>query len=81
MLGAGALAEVDLELDDFDFAIKHGMLMVGSPDDVAEKIADYQAGINLNHFQQFPSIPHLDFKQAMTSLELLGTRVMPQINH
>jgi len=78
MLGAGALTDADLAGDDFDFAIRHNMLMVGTPEDVAEKIQLYRDGLNLSHYQLFPSIPHLTFEQAMESLELFGTQVMPQ---
>ena len=80
MLGAGALTDADLDLDDFDFAIRHGMLMVGSPDDVAERIQAYRDGLNLDHYQLFPSIPYLSFEQAMQSLELFGTEVMPHFS-
>ena len=80
MLGADALTADDLDGDDFDFAIKHNMLMVGTPDDVAERIGLYQEGLNFGHYQLFPSIPHLTFEQAMKSLELFGAEVMPRFN-
>ena len=80
MLGADALTADDLDGDDFDFAIKHNMLMVGTPDDVAERIGLYQEGLNFGHYQLFPSIPHLTFEQAMKSLELFGAEVMPRFS-
>ena len=80
MMGAGALDADDLQLDDFDFAIKHNMLMVGSAADVTERIERYREGLNLDHYQLFPSIPRLEFTQAMRSLELFGSDVMPRFN-
>ena len=80
MLGAGALTDQDLESDDFDFAIRHNMLMVGTPNEVAERIQQYRDGLNLDHYQLFPSIPHVSFEQAMESLELFGTEVIPRFS-
>ena len=80
MLGAGALTDQDLQSDDFEFAIRHNMLMVGTPDEVAERIQLYRDGLNLDHYQLFPSIPHVSFEQAMESLELFGTEVMPRFS-
>ena len=79
MLGPeDTLSQADLDCDDFDFMIEHDVLMVGTPDEVAERIEKYRDGIGLNHFQLFPSIPFLDFEQSMRSLELFGTDVMPR---
>lgn len=79
MLGK-ELKQSDLESDDFDFAVNNKMLMVGTPNDVAEQIQAYRDEIGLEHYQLFPSIPFMSFEQAMASLELFGTQVMPQFD-
>lgn len=56
----------------------HGALMVGNPDEVAEKILEHSealGGINRISFQMdVASLPHA---QLMQSIELIGTRVAP----
>ena len=50
MLGK-ELKQSDLESDDFDFAVNNKMLMVVTPNDVAEQIQAYRDEIGLEHYQ------------------------------
>ena len=56
----------------------HGALMVGNPEEVAEKILEHSealGGINRISFQMdVASLPHAKLMQA---IELIGTRVAP----
>ena len=56
----------------------HGALMVGNPEEVAEKILEHSealGGINRISFQMdVASLPHM---KLMQSIELIGTRVAP----
>jgi alkanesulfonate monooxygenase SsuD/methylene tetrahydromethanopterin reductase-like flavin-dependent oxidoreductase (luciferase family) len=67
-------------MEPFDFELKHGSLMVGTPDDVAERIARFREEARLENFQLFPSIPGVSFAKAMRSLELFGTEVIPRFS-
>ncbi len=73
-----SLDNEDVTCDWFDFLWRHGVIMVGTPDYIAERLDRLQQGVNFQHFQIFPSIPNITFKQYMESLELFGTQVVPQ---
>ena len=71
----------DLNSDWSDFLIKHNIALVGTPDSISEHLQRLQEELNLQHLQLFPSIPFLTFKQAMSSLELFGTQVVPRFQN
>ncbi len=68
----------DLNCDWFDFLWKHNVIMVGTPDHIAEQLDRLNREINFQHFQIFPSIPFISFEQYMESIELFGTEVVPR---
>ena len=69
----------DLNMDWFDFLMKHGHLWVGSPEHVAEKIEQYSSELNCDTFGLFHNITLLDFGQVMRSLYLFSEQVMPRL--
>lgn len=71
----------DLNSDWSDFLIKHNIALVGTPDSISEHLQRLQEEVNFQHLQLFPSIPFLTFKQAMSSLELFGTQVLPRFQN
>ena len=81
-----SLSSEDAACDWFDFLWGHDVIMVGTPDHIAERIDRLQRELNFQHFQVFPSIPNITFKQYMESLDLLGlnwshgskTRMIPR---
>ena len=67
----------DLNSDWSDFLMKHKIALIGTPDFISEHLQRLQEEVNFRHFQLFPSIPFLTFRQAMSSLELFAAKVMP----
>jgi alkanesulfonate monooxygenase SsuD/methylene tetrahydromethanopterin reductase-like flavin-dependent oxidoreductase (luciferase family) len=81
--GLGNLMEEGEELSDrhelsFDFLHPRNQL-VGTPDFVAEKIAELQDELNLEHLMLWTTHPGLEHAKAMRSLELFSEKVMPQL--
>jgi alkanesulfonate monooxygenase SsuD/methylene tetrahydromethanopterin reductase-like flavin-dependent oxidoreductase (luciferase family) len=62
----------------FDFLHTRNQL-VGTPDFVAEKVAELQAELNLEHLMLWTTHPGLEHAKAMRSLELFSEKVMPQL--
>ncbi len=56
-----------------------GSLFVGSPDHVAEKIADIRDTLSLDRFMLHPSVGTLPHDKVLHSIELLGEKVAPQV--
>ena len=80
LLGAEEkLTRADLDDDPFDFAKRHFLVCVGTPEQVAEGIVSLRDQTGLHGFQLYPSLPSVSFEQSMRSLELFGTEVMPLV--
>jgi alkanesulfonate monooxygenase SsuD/methylene tetrahydromethanopterin reductase-like flavin-dependent oxidoreductase (luciferase family) len=60
----------------FDFLFPRNML-VGTPEYVAEKIHELRDEINLEHLLLWTTHPGLEHRNAMRSLELFASEVMP----
>ncbi|RDI65008.1 LLM class flavin-dependent oxidoreductase [Nocardia pseudobrasiliensis] len=56
-----------------------GSLFVGTPDYVAEKIADIRDTLSLDRFMLHPSVGTLPHDKVLHSIELLGEKVAPQV--
>ncbi|MFI5779947.1 LLM class flavin-dependent oxidoreductase [Nocardia sp. NPDC051570] len=56
-----------------------GSLFVGTPDRVAEKIADIRDTLGLDRFMLHPSVGTLPHDKILRSIELLGEKVAPQV--
>jgi alkanesulfonate monooxygenase SsuD/methylene tetrahydromethanopterin reductase-like flavin-dependent oxidoreductase (luciferase family) len=78
MVSEEEFSEGDMDLSYFDFQMKHELILVGSPDSVAESIERLRSEVNCEHFALFLNFPGLSFKQVMRNLELFGDKVMPQ---
>jgi alkanesulfonate monooxygenase SsuD/methylene tetrahydromethanopterin reductase-like flavin-dependent oxidoreductase (luciferase family) len=81
--GLGNLMEEGEQLTDrhelsFDFLHPRNQL-VGTPDFVAERIAELQQELNLEHLMLWTTHPGLEHAKAMRSLELFSEKVMPQL--
>ena len=80
--GLSNLMEEGEELGDhhrlsYDFLHARNQL-VGTPDFVAEKIAELREELNLEHLMLWTTHPGLEHAKAMRSLELFSEKVMPQ---
>ena len=68
----------DEDLTFFDFQIKHGMLLIGSPENVAAQIERLNSKVGCEHIALFLNIPLLSFEQVKSSLRLFAEQVMPR---
>jgi alkanesulfonate monooxygenase SsuD/methylene tetrahydromethanopterin reductase-like flavin-dependent oxidoreductase (luciferase family) len=80
--GLGNLMEEGEQVGDhhqlsYDFLHPRNQL-VGTPDFVAEKIAEMRDELNLEHLMLWTTHPGLEHAKAMRSLELFSEKVMPQ---
>lgn len=72
------LTEEDLDSDVFDFQLRHDLILVGTPDSVAEQIERLQSEVNCQHLALFLNFPGLSFEKVMNSLNLFAEKVMPR---
>ncbi|GAB2722716.1 LLM class flavin-dependent oxidoreductase [Nocardia thraciensis] len=56
-----------------------GSLFVGTPDHVAEKVADIRDTLGLDRFMLHPSVGTLPHDRVLHTIELLGEKVAPQV--
>jgi alkanesulfonate monooxygenase SsuD/methylene tetrahydromethanopterin reductase-like flavin-dependent oxidoreductase (luciferase family) len=63
----------------YESEIADGALFVGSPDTVAEKIADSARTLGLSRFDLKYDIGHLAKEHRATSIELYGREVIPRV--
>ena len=78
MVSEEELEEGDLDLDWFDFQLKHDLILVGSPDSVSEQIERLETETGCPHLAFFLNIPLLSFEQVMHSLDLASSKVIPR---
>ena len=78
MVTEDEVEEGDFDLDFFEFQIKHGLLLIGTPDSVAEQIERLQSELNCAHLALFLNIPLLSYEQVTRSLRLFGEEIMPR---
>ena len=72
--------ELDAEVKlDWDF-LEPRTLLVGSPDDVAEKIQELQEVCNLDYLLVEFAHSGISLKKTLQNLENFGTKVMPRFN-
>ena len=79
MVSEEELEEGDLDLDWFDFQLKHDLILVGSPDSVSEQIERLETETGCPHLAFFLNIPLLSFQQVMHSLDLASSKVIPRL--
>ena len=77
-LAEGELTEDDLLMDTFDFELSHDLILVGTPDSVAEQIERLRSQLNCQHLVLFHNQPGLTFEKVMRSLDMFTEQVMPQ---
>ncbi len=70
--------EGDFDLDFFEFQVKHGLLLVGTPDSVAAQIERLHNDLRCEHVALFLNIPLLSYEQVTRSLRLFAEEVMPR---
>ncbi len=72
------LEDGDMELDAFEFNMKHGLIIVGSPETAIRHIEKLRDETNCQHIALFLNVPGLTFEQVKGCLRLFSERVMPR---
>ena len=72
------LSDDDQNADWFDFLQKYEILLVGSPDFVAERIHKFHDELNCRHVTLWPNPGFVPFRKVLRGIELFAERVMPQ---
>ena len=80
MVTADEMEEGDFDLDFFDFQIKHGLLLIGTPDSVSAQIERLRDELDCRHIALFLNIPLLSYEQVTRSLRLFAEEVMPRFS-
>jgi alkanesulfonate monooxygenase SsuD/methylene tetrahydromethanopterin reductase-like flavin-dependent oxidoreductase (luciferase family) len=78
LLTPDELEDGDMELDGFDFNLKHDLIIVGSPETAVKKIERLRDELGCQHLALFLNVPGLSFEQAKNTLRLFAERVMPR---
>ncbi len=78
MVTEDEVEEGDFDLDFFQFQIKHGLLLIGTPDSVSAQIERLRSELNCGHVALFLNIPLLSYEQVTRSLRLFGEEIMPR---
>ena len=78
MVTEDEVEEGDFDLDFFQFQVKHGLLLIGTPESVAEQIDRLQSELHCEHLALFLNIPLLSYEQVTRSLRLFGEEIMPR---
>ena len=68
-----------VQLEEFHSEIVHGALYCGSPETVANKIADTVRALGLSRFDLKYANGPMPHSQLMRSIELYGTQVIPRV--
>ena len=74
------LTNDELNMDWFDFLMKHDHLWVGSPEFVADKMEQYATELDCDYFGLYHNVTLLSIEQVMRSLDLFGEKVLPRLN-
>ena len=61
----------------FEFAMEKDVILVGTPETVAEKIERLQTEVNCQHVTLWPNPSYVPFNKVYRSLELFADRVIP----
>lgn len=75
----GEAVEHDSDTDWFDFLRQRDHLLVGTPEMVAQQIVRLRATTGFDHLMTFMTVPGVDHRSVMRSIELFGSEVMPLV--
>lgn len=65
----------------FEQMVEKGYVIVGSPDQVAEKTVEMATDLNIGHVMSLCHFGNMNRDLAMHNTELMATKVLPQIRH
>ncbi len=70
-----------LQALEWDTVVQSGAVVCGSPDQVAERIAQINELCGITHYLAWTRIGGLAHSKVLRSMELMRDRVMPQVRH
>jgi alkanesulfonate monooxygenase SsuD/methylene tetrahydromethanopterin reductase-like flavin-dependent oxidoreductase (luciferase family) len=76
-----AAARDAIEAAEWDRIVASGSVVCGSPDQVAERIAEIHDLCGITHYLAWTRIGGLEHGKVLRSMELMRDRVMPQVRH
>jgi hypothetical protein len=65
----------------FEQMVEKGYVIVGSPDQVAEKTIEMAKQLHIGHVMSLCHFGNMSRDLAMHNTELMATKVLPQIRH
>ena len=65
--------------DQFEAEVDHGSMYVGSPETVANRIADVSRTLGLSRFDLLYAVGRVPHEQRMATIELYGREVIPRV--
>jgi alkanesulfonate monooxygenase SsuD/methylene tetrahydromethanopterin reductase-like flavin-dependent oxidoreductase (luciferase family) len=74
------MTDADLELDWYDFLNGRGWCLVGTPEEVVEKLKRFESELGCNHIVNYWALPLIRFDQWMSSSKLFAEEVMPHFS-
>ena len=78
-LGNRAMFQFSREEQPYEYFIRHPAVMVGGPDEVAEKLDAYRRACGVNNLIAWFNVGGQPHERVLDSLQLFGERVMPQV--
>ena len=78
---ADAAARDAIESAEWDRIVASGSVVCGSPDQVAERIAEIHELCGITHYLAWTRIGGLEHGKVLRSMELMRDKVMPQVRH
>jgi alkanesulfonate monooxygenase SsuD/methylene tetrahydromethanopterin reductase-like flavin-dependent oxidoreductase (luciferase family) len=66
---------------EWDMVVRGGAVVCGSPDQVAERIAEIHELCGITHYLAWTRIGGLAHQKVLRSMELMREKVMPQVRH
>ena len=70
-----------LQTLEWDMVVQSGAVVCGTPDQVAERIAEIHELCGITHYLAWTRIGGLAHKKVLRSMELMRDKVMPQVRH
>lgn len=81
MLNPGEdLSQEDAEKDWFDFLMSRGIIWVGSPDYVADKLQEYNEDASINHIMLLQQFPDVSYESIIKSQTMFSEQVLPRFS-
>ena len=72
--------EDDGKNDWYDFLKEHDWCLVGTPEEVTDKLKRFEAELGMEHLILYWAMPGVNFEQMTASVKLFADKVMPNFS-